>query len=122
MQPCYRPLMTSLHMVTYLGRVQKAIRHVICMEDKSSFGIRGKIAFIRHRCYLLENHIWRRSKQHDGKVEHRPSLVALNRDDILQQLDSLNFPVMSKHPLNQDKKRKQGLNWTKRSIFFELPY
>lgn len=29
---------------------------------------------------------------------------------------------MSKHPSIKDKKRKRALNWTKRSIFFELPY
>ena len=46
----------------------------------------------------------------------------MNGDDILQQLDSLNFPVLSKHPLKQDKKRKRALNWTKKSIFFEFSY
>ncbi|KAL0559314.1 hypothetical protein IC582_003922 [Cucumis melo] len=93
-----------------------------CMEDKSSFKIRGKISFMGHRRFLPKNHIWRKSKQHDGKVECRSPPVVINGDDILQQLDSLNFPVLSKHPLKQDKKRKRALNWTKRSIFFELPY
>ena len=29
---------------------------------------------------------------------------------------------MNKHPSLKDKKRKRALNWTKRSIFFGLPY
>ncbi|TYK01284.1 uncharacterized protein E5676_scaffold49G00750 [Cucumis melo var. makuwa] len=68
----------------------------ICIGDRSSFGIRGRISFMGHRRYLLENHVWRRFRLHDGKVEHRASSV--------------------------DKKRKRALNWTKRSIFFELLY
>ncbi|KAA0049900.1 uncharacterized protein E5676_scaffold105G00450 [Cucumis melo var. makuwa] len=43
----------------------------ICMGDRSSFGIRGRISFMGHRRYLLENHVWRRSRLHDGKVERK---------------------------------------------------
>ncbi|KAA0051316.1 uncharacterized protein E6C27_scaffold55G00290 [Cucumis melo var. makuwa] len=48
---------------------------LICMDDRSSFGIRGRISFMGHKRYLLENHRWRRSRLHDGKVEHRASPV-----------------------------------------------
>ncbi|KAA0053370.1 CACTA en-spm transposon protein [Cucumis melo var. makuwa] len=37
----------------------------ICMGDRSSFGIRGRISFMGHRRYLP---VWRRSRLHDGKV------------------------------------------------------
>ncbi|KAL4010220.1 hypothetical protein IC575_030450 [Cucumis melo] len=94
----------------------------ICKEDKSSFGIRGKISFMGHRRYLPENHSWRRSKQHDGKVEHRPPPITMNGEEMLEQLSTVNLPVLSKHPTKQDKKRKRDLNWTKKSIFFQLPY
>ncbi|KAA0045435.1 uncharacterized protein E6C27_scaffold294G00340 [Cucumis melo var. makuwa] len=50
----------------------------ICMGDRSSFEIRSKISFMGYRRYLLENHVWHRSKLHDGKVEHRPPLVVMN--------------------------------------------
>ncbi|TYJ97549.1 uncharacterized protein E5676_scaffold85G00720 [Cucumis melo var. makuwa] len=63
-----------------------------------------------------------RSRLHDGKVKRRAPLVVINVHEILEQLDQLEFSVMSKHPSIQDKKRKKALNWTKRSIFFELPY
>ncbi|TYJ98352.1 uncharacterized protein E5676_scaffold232G00840 [Cucumis melo var. makuwa] len=40
----------------------------ICMGDRSSFRLQGRISFIGHRCYLSENHVWCRSKLHNGKV------------------------------------------------------
>ncbi|KAA0032142.1 uncharacterized protein E5676_scaffold186G00260 [Cucumis melo var. makuwa] len=94
----------------------------ICMGDRSSFEIRGRISFMKHRRYLLENHVWRRSRLHDGKVERKAPPVVMNGHEILKQLDQLKFPVMSKHPSIQDKKKKRALNWTKKSIFFDLPY
>ncbi|KAL0559454.1 hypothetical protein IC582_004065 [Cucumis melo] len=75
-----------------------------------------------HRRYLPQNHVWRRSRLHDGKVEYKAPPVVMNGHEILEQLDHLEFPVMSKHPSIQDKKRKRALNWTKKSIFFNLPY
>ncbi|KAA0066398.1 uncharacterized protein E6C27_scaffold21G004740 [Cucumis melo var. makuwa] len=66
----------------------------ICMGDRSSFGIRGRISFMGHRRYLPENHVWRKSRLHDGKVERRAPLVVMNEHEILEQLDQLEFPVM----------------------------
>ncbi|TYK01403.1 uncharacterized protein E5676_scaffold29G00990 [Cucumis melo var. makuwa] len=40
----------------------------ICMSDRSSFGIRGRISFMGYRRYLPENHVWSGSRLHDGKV------------------------------------------------------
>ncbi|KAA0040340.1 hypothetical protein E6C27_scaffold460G00450 [Cucumis melo var. makuwa] len=68
----------------------------ICMGDRSSFGIRGRISFMGHRRYLPQNHVWHKSRLHDGKVERKAPPV--------------------------DKKRKRALNWTKKSIFFDLLY
>ncbi|TYK02141.1 uncharacterized protein E5676_scaffold388G00260 [Cucumis melo var. makuwa] len=75
-----------------------------------------------HRRYLPENHVWCRSKLHDGKMKHRTPSVVMDGHEISEQLDLLEFPVMSKHPSLKDKKRNRALNWTKRSIFFELLY
>ncbi|KAA0066369.1 uncharacterized protein E5676_scaffold602G00810 [Cucumis melo var. makuwa] len=55
----------------------------ICMSERSSFGIRGRIAFMGHRCYLPENHVCRRSRLHDGKVECRPHPMVMNGHEIL---------------------------------------
>ncbi|KAA0025990.1 CACTA en-spm transposon protein [Cucumis melo var. makuwa] len=67
----------------------------ICMSDRLLFEIRGRISFMGHRCYLLENHMWRRSRL--LKVERRPPLTVINEHEILEQLDQLEFSVMSKH-------------------------
>ena len=82
----------------------------ICIGDRSSFGIRGTISFKGHQRYLLENYVWHRSRLHDGKVEHMAPLVIMNGYEILKQLDSLEFRVMSKHSSLKDKKRKSALN------------
>ena len=72
------------------------------MGDKLSFEIRGKIAFMGHRRYLPNNHVWRRSKLHDGSLECKPPSVILNGHDILEQVDSLEFPLISKHSSLKD--------------------
>ncbi|KAA0059529.1 uncharacterized protein E6C27_scaffold518G00410 [Cucumis melo var. makuwa] len=69
----------------------------ICMSDRSSFGIRGRISFMGHRRYLLENHLWHRSRLHDGMVERRAPPVVMNGHEILEQLDQLEFPIMIMH-------------------------
>ena len=71
-----------------------------------------------HRRYLPNNHNWHRSKQHDGKLERRPPPIVMNGDEILEQVNAIDFPVLSKRPSKRDKKRKRTINWTKNSIFF----
>ncbi|KAA0037823.1 uncharacterized protein E5676_scaffold236G00710 [Cucumis melo var. makuwa] len=50
-----------------------------------------------------------RSKLHDGSVEHRPPLVVLIGHDILEQVDSIEFPVISTL-LNIEGKTKDTTN------------
>ncbi|KAL0536338.1 hypothetical protein IC582_025284 [Cucumis melo] len=66
----------------------------ICMGDRSSFGIRGIISFMGHRRYLPQNHVWRRSRLHDGKVERKAPPVVMNGHEILEQLDSQEMSEM----------------------------
>ena len=97
----------------------------VCNEDTSSLGIRSKICYMGHRRFLPLDHGWRRSRQHDGKPEFRPPPRMFSSDEILQQLCCLKHWKSGKHPNNVDRKRKrvpEELNWTKKSIFFELEY
>ncbi|KAA0040682.1 uncharacterized protein E5676_scaffold534G00180 [Cucumis melo var. makuwa] len=73
----------------------------ICMGDRSSFEIRGRISFMGHRHYLQENHIWRKSRLHDGKVERGAPLVVMNGHEILEQLDQLEYSVMKVYVMNE---------------------
>ncbi|KAL2492096.1 Uncharacterized protein Adt_27724 [Abeliophyllum distichum] len=96
-----------------------------CNENTSSQGIRSKICFMGHRRYLPPNHPWRKSKLHDGKWEIQPPPKKLSGDDILKQLEFVRYGKPGKHPNNKDRKRKRTpneLNWSKKSIFFELEY
>ena len=69
-----------------------------CKEDRSSLKIKGKLPFMGHRCYLPSTHNWRKSKKHNGKLERIPSLVVMNGDEIVEQVNSLNFAILNKHP------------------------
>ncbi|TYK28900.1 uncharacterized protein E5676_scaffold2406G00230 [Cucumis melo var. makuwa] len=84
-----------------------------CKEDRSSFK-RGKISFIGHRRYLPSNHSWHKSKQHDGKLEHRPPPIVTNGDEILKQVTSLNFPKLN--VMDIEKNICDRLLWTLMNI------
>ena len=51
-----------------------------------------------------------------------PRPIVLNGHNILEQLDFLEFQVMSKHPLPKDIKKEIESKLDEVSIFFELPY
>ncbi|MBV8802557.1 MAG: DUF4218 domain-containing protein [Gammaproteobacteria bacterium] len=95
----------------------------ICNENTYSNSILDKICFMGHRRYLPKDHHWRKSKKFNGKVECGGPPIEMTGDDILSQLAKL--PEMKFGKSLAKKKRKRGheeLNWTKKSIFFELPY
>lgn len=97
----------------------------ICKEDTVSMRLREKFCFTGHRCYLPVDHEWRKSKHHNGNEEYRFQRKIKNGEEILQQLSAIRFSRFGKNPSKQEKKRKRNIdefNWTKRSIFFELPY
>ena len=95
-----------------------------CNKDICSLGLRSKICYMGHRRFLPSSHSWRKSKKFNGKTEHGVAPIELSGDDILLQLENLNDVKFGKHP-SRKKKRKRSpneLNWTKKSIFFYLPY
>ena len=76
-----------------------------------------------HRCFLCNDHRLLKSKWFDGK-EHRTKPVRLSGAEVLQQLSVVKQPIFGKAQ-NLSTKQKQDashLHWTKRSIFFDLPY
>ena len=97
----------------------------VCNEDTSSQPLRSKICYMGHRRYLPIRHAWRNNTQYDGKSERRSAPRNRTGADILQQLGRVREGRPGKHPDNVDRKRRRDaceLNWTKKSIFFELPY
>ncbi|KAK3206781.1 hypothetical protein Dsin_020827 [Dipteronia sinensis] len=97
----------------------------VCNEKTSSLALRSKICYMSHRRYLPSNHPWRKNKQHDSRCEMRPAPKEYSGNDILKQLERVKDEMPGKSPHNKDRKRKRDaseLNWTKKSIFFELEY
>lgn len=78
-----------------------------------------------HQGFLPLNHKYRKTKQYGGRYKDRRAPKRLTGDEILAQLEKVEYRKPGKHPNNEDKDRKrtsEELNWTKRSIFFELEY
>ncbi|XP_026416083.1 uncharacterized protein LOC113311461 [Papaver somniferum] len=97
----------------------------VCNEDAPSIKLRSKIGYVRHRRYLPPGHSWRDSKCHDGTREHKGPPKELTGDELLAQMENIVFCNPGKNPSKQSKKRKRSIeerNWTKKSIFYELPY
>ncbi|XP_073133332.1 uncharacterized protein [Henckelia pumila] len=96
-----------------------------CNEKTPSKGIRSKIAYIGHRRFLPLNDPMRRNKQFDGKVEPRSPPKELTAEDILAQLEHVHVGLPGKNKQYGGIKRKRSLlelNWSKKSIFFQLEY
>ncbi|KAF7131579.1 hypothetical protein RHSIM_Rhsim09G0057000 [Rhododendron simsii] len=94
----------------------------ICNEHASSQRLRSKLGYVGARRWLPKDHPWRRSRLFDGKVDHRERPIDLTGEQILQQMSKGTYKPFGKHPSNKRKRGDPILNWTKKSIFFELPY
>ncbi|GJZ94986.1 hypothetical protein Tco_0667189, partial [Tanacetum coccineum] len=97
-----------------------------CNEDTPSVRVLSKTAYVGHRRFLKKPHKWRRSLEFNGQTDNTDPPKEFGRDVILAQLDRLPTRVKGKHPSHGGVKIKRNvhveLNWTKRSIFYELEY
>ncbi|XP_042983282.1 uncharacterized protein LOC122312687 [Carya illinoinensis] len=92
-------------------------------ETDSLWLVHGrKYCYMGHRWWLVRDHSWRRKKSaFNGKEEHRLQPNILEGQALMEQLHEVSNVQFGK----SSKKRKRApneLNWTKKSIFFELPY
>ncbi|XP_035546617.1 uncharacterized protein LOC118348652 [Juglans regia] len=96
---------------------------VCTAETDSKWLVYGrKHCYMGHRRWLVPDHNWRRKKSaFNGCDEHRlqPSRVA--REDLLEQLLGVSHVIFGKSS-SKRKRTPNQLNWTKKSIFFDLPY
>ncbi|XP_052625778.1 uncharacterized protein LOC111885117 [Lactuca sativa] len=97
-----------------------------CNKDTPSCRITNKIAYVGHRRFLHSKHEWRESLLFNGKKESRKPPRRFSNAAILKQLDCLPDRIPGKHPSYgggvKRKRTESELNWTKRSIFFEISY
>ncbi|XP_042980008.1 uncharacterized protein LOC122310196 [Carya illinoinensis] len=81
-----------------------------------------KHTYMGHRRFLPLDHIWR-TKKHvfNGKEDHRLPSLPLTGPEVINQLIHLRDVHFGKG-VKKRKRTPEELNWTKRSIFFTLPY
>ncbi|CAL8112801.1 unnamed protein product [Prunus armeniaca] len=80
-----------------------------------------KVCYLGHRRWLPWDHEWReKDKEFDGKTERRVRPREWSGDEILEQLNCLDFAPFGK-TVSQTRPFTH-LNWTHKSMFFELPY
>ncbi|XP_042975438.1 uncharacterized protein LOC122306930 [Carya illinoinensis] len=95
-----------------------------CNSDTESLWLRHgrKHCYMGHRRFLPIGHIWRSKKNlFNGNEDHRMPPTHPSAEDILQQLNSIRHVDFGKGTKRR-KRNLEELNWTKRSIFFYLPY
>nr|GEY31611.1 hypothetical protein [Tanacetum cinerariifolium] len=95
-------------------------------KDTPYVRVLSKTTYVSHRRFLKKPHKWRSSLEFNGETDNRDPPKEFGRDEILAQLDRLPMRVKGKHPSYEGVKIKRNvhveLNWTKRSIFYELEY
>ncbi|CAL8999749.1 unnamed protein product [Prunus brigantina] len=93
----------------------------VCKENVTSGWHAGKVCYLGHRRWLSWDHEWReKDKEFDGNTEHRLRPREWSGDEILEQLNRLDFSPFGKTVTRT--RPATHLNWTHKSMFFELPY
>jgi len=81
-----------------------------------------KYCYMGHRRWLPQDHVWRKNKNlFDGNEEHKLEPEEMSRDQLLQQLMQVEGVQLGKGGKKRNREDEE-LNWTKKSIFFKLPY
>ncbi|CAL9012897.1 unnamed protein product [Prunus brigantina] len=93
----------------------------VCKEDVTSGWHAGKVCYLGHRRWLPWNHEWReKDKEFDGNTESRLRPREWSGDEILEQLNRLDFAPFGKTVSRI--RPSTHMNWTHKPMFFELPY
>ncbi|KAI5350621.1 hypothetical protein L3X38_003512 [Prunus dulcis] len=93
----------------------------VCKEDVTSGWHAGKVCYLGHRRWFPWNHEWReKDKEFDGNIERRLRPREWSGDEILEQLNRLNFAPFEKTVSRT--RPSTHMNWTHKPMFFELPY
>lgn len=96
-----------------------------CNDATPSMWITNKTCYVDHRQWLPPDHILRKNKIFDGMVNTRSPPLRKTTQKILDQLKNVGIKLPDKHEEYGGKKRKRyplELNWSKKSIFWELHY
>lgn len=92
-----------------------------CNDATPSMRITNKICYVGHRQWLFPNHILRKNKRFNGRVDMRSPPLRKTTKQILDQLKNVGIKLPGKHEEYGGKKTKRHLlelNWSKKSIFW----
>ncbi|KAI5349975.1 hypothetical protein L3X38_002866 [Prunus dulcis] len=93
----------------------------VCKEDVTSGWHAGKVCYLGHRRWFPWDHEWReKDKEFDGNAERRLRPREWSGDEILEQLNRLDFAPFGKTVSRT--RPSTHLNWTHKPMFFKLPY
>lgn len=94
-----------------------------CNDSPLSQRLIDKIGWIGHRAYLPENHPWRKDKKFNGMPEFGKKSLELPVEKVMSQLKRLR-PVEFGNGSRRHKRSRNSteLNWTKKSILWDLSY
>nr|GEZ32166.1 hypothetical protein [Tanacetum cinerariifolium] len=97
-----------------------------CNKDTPYVHVLSKTTYVGYKRFLKKPHKWRSSCEFNGQTDNKDPPKEFGRDEILGQLDRLPTRLTGKHPCFGAVKIKRNvlveLNWTKRSIFYELEF
>ncbi|XP_023753719.2 uncharacterized protein LOC111902075 [Lactuca sativa] len=97
-----------------------------CNKDTSSYRVSNKVIYIGHRRFLDADHPWKKSLDYNGKHETRGPPRKFCEEEIQAQHARLLFRPPGKVAAQQAGIKRDcedfELNWSKKSIFFELEY
>ncbi|GKA01112.1 uncharacterized protein Tco_0673777 [Tanacetum coccineum] len=98
-----------------------------CNEDTPSMSVKSKIVYVGHRRFLRTLHPLRKKfKEFYGSPEPKPKPRKFTEMDIQLQINKVFKRLPGKHPdiakKNPKPNRNIELNWSKRSIFWDLEY
>ncbi|KAI5343141.1 hypothetical protein L3X38_011017 [Prunus dulcis] len=92
----------------------------VCKEDVTSGWHAGKVCYLGHRRWLPWDHEWQeKDKEFDGNTEHCLRPREWSGDEILEQLNRLDFAPFG---IVSWTRPSTNMNWTHKPMFFELPY
>ncbi|KAI5337852.1 hypothetical protein L3X38_017123 [Prunus dulcis] len=93
----------------------------VCKKDVTSGWHAGKVCYLGHRRWLPWDHEWReKDKEFDGNTERRLIPREWSCDEILEQLNRLDFAPFGKTVSRT--RPSTHMNWTHKPMLFELPY
>nr|GFA47566.1 hypothetical protein [Tanacetum cinerariifolium] len=114
------------HLIEDLKSGQGYKAYPTCNKDIPYVLVLSKTAYVGHKRFLKKPHKWRSLREFNGQTDNRYPPKEFGRDEILAQLDRLPTCLTGKHPSFGGVKIKCNvlveLNWTRRSIFYELEY